>query len=76
MSWKALIIILISLLAQGYIKGLDTSMYTSLAPPQGKAHLSSEIYEAVQAGVDFKKEDVCKLQGPGNVLSKGKRCGQ
>jgi len=50
-------------------------MYTSLAPPQGKAHLSSEIYEAVQAGVDFKKEDVCKLQGPGNVLSKGKRCG-
>lgn len=61
--------------ARKYTKGLDTGVYTSLAPPQGKGHLNNEIYDAVQAGVDFLKEDVYKLQSPRRVLPKGKRCG-
>ena len=46
-------------------------MYAFLALPQGKGYLYSKIYDAVQAGVDLKKGDECKLQNPGDVSPTG-----
>jgi hypothetical protein len=44
--------------AQGYVKGLSSGVYTSLALPQGKRHLSNKMFDAIQAGMNFRKEDV------------------